>query len=259
MPVTVTSHESFTVLRMDWPKVRNALDASRAQELHDSIQAALKLDGCRVIIIAGSGKAFCSGGDLRFFAEQSRAPAERLQELVRAVYQPLIRTILNSPLPVLAAVDGAAIGLGMDLALACDSCFVGPDGWLMQGWARAGLIPGAGGMLFLRRTLPPHEIWRQVVEQPRVDAAQAALLGIAVDASDIGAEHAALDWARKLAMLPEQTVTGYRRMLAQLSVADDHLQLASAVQASLLASAEFQATARSLLEDARRREAGRTI
>lgn len=259
MPVTLTSDESVAIVRMEWPEVRNALDAPRARELGDSIQAALEFDGCRAIIIAGSGKAFCSGGDLRFFAEQSRRPAERLQELISSVYQPLIKAILNSPVPVLAAVDGAAIGLGMDLALACDSCFVGPSGWLMQGWARVGLIPGAGGLLFARRTMSPHEVWRQVVEQPRIDAAQAAVLGIAVNASDAGAERAALAWARKLAALPGQTIVGYRRLLAQLSeAADEHLQLASMLQASLLTSAEFQEIARSRLGDVGRRKSGST-
>jgi enoyl-CoA hydratase/carnithine racemase len=259
VPVTLTSDESVATVRMQWPEVRNALDASRARELREKIQAAVELDGCRAIIIAGSGKAFCSGGDLRFFAEQSRGPAERLQELISSVYQPLIKAILNSPVPVLAAVDGAAIGLGMDLALACDSCFVGPDGGLMQGWAKVGLIPGAGGLLFLRRTLSPHEVWRQVVEQPRIDAAQAAVLGIAVDASDVGAERAALTWARKLTALPGQTIVGYRRLLAQLSAAaDEHLRLASALQASLLTSAEFGEIARSRLGDAGSRKPGST-
>jgi enoyl-CoA hydratase len=259
VPVTLTSDESVVTIRMQWPEVRNALDASRARELREAIQAAVDLGGCRAIIIVGSGKAFCSGGDLRFFAEQSLGPAERLQELISSVYQPLIKAILNSPVPVLAAVDGAAIGLGMDLALACDSCFVGPDGWFMQGWAKVGLIPGAGGLLFLRRALSPHEVWRQVVEQPRIDAVQAAVLGIAVDASDVGAERAALAWARKLAALPRQTMVGYRRLLAQLSAAaDEHLQLASALQASLLTSAEFGEIAKSRLGDAGSRKLGST-
>jgi enoyl-CoA hydratase/carnithine racemase len=259
VPVTLTHDESVATVRMQWPEVRNALDASRARELREKIQAAAELDGCRAIIIAGSGKAFCSGGDLRFFAEQSKGPAERLQELISSVYQPLIKAILNSPVPVLAAVDGAAIGLGMDLALACDSCFVGPDGWLMQGWAKVGLIPGAGGLLFLRRKLSSHEVWRQVVEQPRMDAAQAAAFGIAVDASDVGAERAALAWARNLAALPGPTIVGYRRLLAQLSAAaDEHLQLASVVQASLLTSAEFGEIARARLGDAGGRKPGGT-
>jgi enoyl-CoA hydratase/carnithine racemase len=259
VPVTLTSDEGVATVRMQWPEVRNALDASRARELREKIQAAAELHGCRAVIIASSGKAFCSGGDLRFFAEQSQGPAERLQELISSVYQPLIKAILNSPVPVLAAVDGAAIGLGMDLALACDSCFVGPDGWLMQGWAKVGLIPGAGGLLFLRRTLSPHEVWRQVVCQPRIDAAGAAALGIAADASDVGAERAALAWAGRLATLPGETIVGYRRLLAQLNAAaDEHLQLASTLQASLLTSAEFREIARSRLGDTGGRKPGGT-
>ena len=82
-----------------------------------------------------------------------------VRDAVYGRFQRLPRTILSAPVPVFAAVDGPAVGLGMDLALMCDDRFIGPKGWLRQGWGALGLVPGTGGELLLRR-LAPNLIWQ---------------------------------------------------------------------------------------------------
>ena len=82
----------------------------------------------------------------------------------------MIRTLMAVPVPTIAAVDGAAVGMGMDLALACDSRFIGTTGWMRQGWARYGAIPATGGLVFLGE----HLRWNEPV------GALVVLVGVAL-------------------------------------------------------------------------------
>src|ERR1700733_7202735 len=160
MPVATEWDEATAIVRMDWPEVRNSLDAKRAIELQECLLSVQRRPDCRAIVLAGAGTAFCAGGDLGFFMELMTEQKSHVERLIESIYQPLVTTILSSMVPVLAAVDGPAVGLGMDIAMACDLCLVGPKGWLAQGWSRVGLVPAAGGLLFLERIIPRHEIWK---------------------------------------------------------------------------------------------------
>jgi enoyl-CoA hydratase/carnithine racemase len=249
MGATIEFDGQTAVVRMDWPDLRNSLDAPRAIELQEALTEAQNLDSCRALVLAGSPGSFCSGGDLRFFLNLAEESTDHLRNLIASVYQPLITAIVQSPVPVLAAVDGPAIGLGMDLALACDVCFVGPDGWLMQGWARAGLIPGAGGMFFLSQLLPKRDLWQLIVEQPRIDQQRAAELGLAVNCEQQSGEAASHAFVQRMIRMPSDAVTGYKRLVQGLAGGlAAHLEQAQALQAALLTSPAFAAGARKILD-----------
>jgi len=104
-------------------------------------------------VLTGNG-AFCAGGNLRGAVERSDLDTSERRQMVYAAYQGVVRALVDCPVPTVAAVDGPAVGMGFDLALACDSRFVGPDGWCQQGWGRVGLVPGTGGELLLRLRAP---------------------------------------------------------------------------------------------------------
>jgi len=119
---------SAVVVVMDWPERRNALRPEDGEEVAAAIATAGEA-ARSAVILTGTG-AFCAGGDLRTFAELSAAltPAE-IAEQVYGRIQAMIRALRHCPVPTIAAVDGPAIGLGFDLALACDMRLVGPHGW----------------------------------------------------------------------------------------------------------------------------------
>jgi len=128
---------------LDWPEKRNALGPDEANEVAAALRAAAGQPDVRGIVLTGNG-AFCAGGDINGMVARADMPPEERRALVYGAYQGLIRTLIELPLPTVAAVDGPAVGMGFDIALACDSRFIGPDGWCRQGWARIGLIHRSG-------------------------------------------------------------------------------------------------------------------
>jgi enoyl-CoA hydratase/carnithine racemase len=120
----------------------------------------------------------------------------------------MIRSLVSVPVPTTAAIDGPAIGLGMDLALACDVRIVGSNGWLMQGWARVGLVPATGGVMLLASRAPTL-LWRMLADQPRLDGHAASQEGIAEKAED--ALRAAIERATSLGQMSRPMLAAYEK------------------------------------------------
>jgi enoyl-CoA hydratase/carnithine racemase len=217
------------VLRMDWPDRHNALGPGAADEVGAALDAAS--DGrARALVMTGA-QALCAEGDLRQFSELVQEPAETVRNSVYGSFQVLFRKLAVLPIPTIAAIDGSAIGLGMNLALACDMRSMGEKGWMRQGWAALGLIPGTGGVLLLRR-LAPRLIWRLIAEQPRLGPLEARAFGLAQSAVPGDALSAALSRGQQLASLPTATIAAYVRLQRQ--------GLCEELQAHLLICLEFQ-------------------
>jgi 2-(1,2-epoxy-1,2-dihydrophenyl)acetyl-CoA isomerase len=252
MPVVASRTDEIITIEMRWPNVRNALDATRAIELRTVLESASTDPRARAIILTGAENSFCSGGDLAFFAQLRTEPEEHLREVVSTIYQPLIGAIFDSPIPIVAVVDGPAIGLGFDLALACDRRFVGTSGWFMQGWWRVGLIPGAGGSLLLSAYLSPEQMWSFIVSQERLDADSAQHLGLATKCEGSGVESATA-FLQEVIHAPRSTVTSYLLLMRSELQARllAHLEQCSLLQAPLLASSEFQLRVDAILRERR--------
>ncbi len=197
-------------------------------------------------MLTGNG-GFCAGGDLEQFLELSATKTP--QELRDSVYTNVhsaLRAIERSPVPVVAAVDGPAIGLGFDYAVMCDSCFIGPGGWLMQGWATAGLVHGAAGSWFLEHHAPG-AAWRLIADQTRLDGPAAAAIGLA-EVAEGSAVDAALARIVALAGLPHAVLEGYTTLQRRLRFPPEDYRAACVdLQAGFICSAEFRANAERIL------------
>ena len=235
------------VVILDWPGKRNALGPDEANEVAAALRSAAERPGVRGVVLTGNG-AFCSGGDLGGMVARADMPPEERRALVYGAYQGLIRTVVDLPVPTVAAVDGPAVGMGFDLALACDSRFIGPEGWCRQGWARIGLIPGTGGELLLRMRAPG-ALWRLLDGQPKVGAALAERLGIGEATDGVTAREAAIKRVESYAAYPQPTVAGYLRLnrselRARLA---EHQAECLEVQLGLLSDPSFAGRARAAL------------
>jgi enoyl-CoA hydratase/carnithine racemase len=125
------------------PERRNALDGATAGELAEALQAAG--EKARVVIVTGQGDAFCAGGDLDELERWSTKSPEEISSTLYGTFQQMIRSVRASDAVFIAAVNGPAVGAGMDLALACDLRVAAADARFGQVWVRLGVIPGTGG------------------------------------------------------------------------------------------------------------------
>jgi 2-(1,2-epoxy-1,2-dihydrophenyl)acetyl-CoA isomerase len=238
MSVSCTRDRQTAVVTLDWPEQRNALGPAEATELTAALAGLADADQVSAVVLTGNG-AFCAGGDLHAIRELAEQGPAAVRESVYGVFQNLLRTLTALPVPLIAAVDGAAIGLGLDLALACDRRVIGPRGWLAQGWGQVGLIAGTGGVHLLSR-LSPGALWEMLGSTDRVTSARAEQLGLGSAAPD-GALNAALADAERLARIPREALLGYvelsRAPLRQSLEA--HLQECLRLQVDLITAPVF--------------------
>lgn len=124
------------------PERANALDSQAAGEIAAAIDAT---SGARAVILTGAGRAFCAGGDLDEIERWSIMPPAEVGAALYGSFQAMIRAVRASDAVVVAAINGAAVGAGLDLALACDLRVAAEGAKLGQVWVALGLIPGTGG------------------------------------------------------------------------------------------------------------------
>ena len=247
MSVRVESVGSVATLRMDWPDKRNSIGPIEADELYVAFESA-RQSMASVVVLCASPPAFCAGGDLAAIAELARDGGEAVRQTIYGRFQRLIRAIVEFPGVTIAAVDGAAVGLGVDLCLACDHRYIGPAGWLSQGWAGIKAIPGTGGAWLATRIAGPRAAWEMLLSQRRVDAALAERLGLAI-AVEEAAEATAMERAQWMAAQPLSVVKAYKALIntAQNETFDAHLARCLEYQVEFLTSSEFFAAADSIL------------
>ncbi|BCB88601.1 enoyl-CoA hydratase/isomerase family protein [Phytohabitans suffuscus] len=246
--LTEVRDEGYAIVSLDWPEQKNALGPPEATEVAETIAEVGRSDSVNALIITGTGDAFCAGGNIKGMVERANMPAEERRRLVYSAYQGLIRELVAVPIPTIAALDGPAVGMGFDIALACDRRLFGPGGWARQGWGRIGAVPGTGGELFLRLKAPG-ALWRILPEQPRVNGELAERLGLGEDVRDQSALEAAHGAALALAQMPPATVRGYVE-LSRTSVREqleDHLAACLRIQVGLLADPRFAERAQQAL------------
>lgn len=217
----VSRTEGVTTLTLNRPQVRNAVDGPTMSALHDALRACDD-DGTRVIVIAGAGGAFCAGADIAAALSANITPAEGYRILTEH-YAPVFRAIKGSPWPVIAAVDGAAAGLGCDLALACDLRLCSERARFAELFIKVGLVPDGGGTWSLPRLVGLGRAMEMMLTGERVDAAEALRIGLAnkVYPTDTFAAEVAAYAARLAAQAPLALTRSKRAMLDALSLTFD--------------------------------------
>ena len=247
MPVNVTiGDDGVGELELAWPERRNALGPREADEIRDAIEMAAAQD-TRAIVLSAAGPAFCAGGDLAAIVKLIDGGESAVRSTIYASFQGLFRSIVDCPVPLLAAVDGPAVGLGSDLALACGVTYVGNLGWLRQGWAALGLIPAPGGIEYVRRRGGSAAVW-QFTAASKLSGAESELLGLATSVPD--GRSAARETARALAGLPSGTVRAMQDLLRHQDLTE-HLSLALDYQVEFLCSSAFAERASRVLDSTR--------
>ncbi|MCE0535137.1 enoyl-CoA hydratase-related protein [Kineosporia rhizophila] len=153
MMVLVEREGAVSVLCLNRPKRRNALDAESKKALRRAMEEAAADDQVRAVVLTGAGGAFCGGQDLAEHAEALRADPGHAFDTVEQDYAPVIQALLTMPKPVIAAVEGACAGAGLALALACDLRVFAQDAVLTTAFTAIGLTCDSGLSLTLPRSV----------------------------------------------------------------------------------------------------------
>lgn len=146
--ILVTEADGIGTITLNRPEVMNALSRQLRLELAEALRGLHKT--ARAIVITGTGRAFCSGQDLQ---DAGSIASVDFTRILNEEYVPLLRLITDSPVPTIAAVNGAAAGAGANLALACDVVIAAESASFIQAFTRIGLLPDAGGTHWLPRQI----------------------------------------------------------------------------------------------------------
>ncbi|MDF3350688.1 2-(1,2-epoxy-1,2-dihydrophenyl)acetyl-CoA isomerase [Sulfitobacter sp. KE34] len=145
--ITYALTDDVALITLNRADKMNALTTQMRAELTHAVTEGGR--AARVVVLTGAGRAFCSGQDL---ADRAGGVAD-LEKTLREEYAPLLRAIINCPVPTIAAVNGPAAGAGANIALAADVVFASESAYFMQAFTRIGLIPDAGGTYALPRQM----------------------------------------------------------------------------------------------------------
>jgi enoyl-CoA hydratase/carnithine racemase len=210
--VLLVEHDGpVTVLTLNRPRARNALDPALLRALGAGLSAAAEDPGARAVVVTGAGGAFCAGADLKA-AMTSGAGAFADLDATIDLYHAMIRAIVGAPKPVIAAVDGGAVGFGCDLALACDLRVLSTEAYLQEKFVKIGLMPDGGGTYWLPRLLGLGRALELIMLGEPVRAEEALSLGLANRVVAPAALHGeALALAHRLAKGPPLALAHIKR------------------------------------------------
>lgn len=207
--------EGVATISLDRPDALNSLTVAVKEGLLAAFRRAGDDNSVRVVVLTGSGRAFCAGQDLRERLEPGAAP---LDVELRERYNPLISAMWTLDKPIIGAINGVAAGAGASLAFACDIRLASEDASFILAFGRVGLIPDSGATWFLPRLVGLAKATEMAMTTDPLSAADAARLGLVsrvVPAADLPEATRALA-ARLAASAPRAlalTKQGLRRSL----------------------------------------------
>lgn len=174
--------DGIAVLTLNRPHARNAIDDEMREAFSSRLQEVSSDDDVKVVVVTGAGTAFCAGGDIkgmqtRLSGRPGRVPIDGWRRQRRTAA--FVAALRGADQITIAAVNGPAVGLGMDLALACDFIVAAPEATFASSFVRRGLIPDGGSMYFLPRRIGLQRAKELMYSGRAMGADEALRLGLA--------------------------------------------------------------------------------
>lgn len=225
MSVTYDLHDDVALLTFDRPERFNAVTKDLSESLVSSLQRAGS--EARAVVLTGAGKAFCSGADLSDLMGEYETGGPDLTRVIDERFNPMVEALLEAPLPTVAAVNGAAAGAGMGLALACDLRVMAESSFFLSAFIGLALIPDTGSTWLLVHHLGLSRAMELTFANRRLPASEAEDLGLTsrvVPAEELVA--VSLEVAGNLSGGPTTAYAATRRLLIGASYSDPVAALA---------------------------------
>lgn len=212
MPLHLERRDRVAVITIDDPQRKNALSPEMVDAIVTTVGRLNDDESVGALVVTGAGSAFCSGADLGNLVKLTAAEGGDPTE-VREIYNGFL-AFRDSPLPTVAAVNGPAVGAGMNLALVCDVRVTCPSARFDTRFAQIGLHPGGGHVWMLDRLAGPQTTAAMALFGERVDGERAVSLGLAWKCVDEGElVDAAVAMAARAASVPRDLMTEVKQTL----------------------------------------------
>ena len=242
---TVTLDRRGAELRivLNRPDVMNAWDKQLGTDLLAAVDEAAADDSVRAVVVTGAGRAFSSGADLKAGFDATPEGHPDVGTALRERYHPIIAGLRRMPKPVVAAVNGPAVGIGCSLALCCDLVVARESAYFLLAFVNIGLVPDGGSSLLVPERAGFARAMEMAMLGERIPARRALEWGLInrVTADD-ELEGAVDELAARLAAGPTAAYAGAKEQLNQWLFArmDAQLELEASVQQRAAASADFK-------------------
>ncbi len=229
-------------IELNRPDTMNAWNEQFGLDLRAAVEEAAADDSVRSVTITGAGRGFSSGADLKAGFEPTPEGHPDVGKALRERYHPIITTVRTMPKPVLAAVNGPAVGIGCSLALACDLILAKESAYFLLAFVNIGLVPDGGSSLLVPARVGHTRATEMAMLGERIPALKALEWGLInrVAADDVfDGEVDAL--AEQLATGPTRSYAGSKRQLNAWIYAgmEDQLELEASIQQEMAASGDF--------------------
>lgn len=248
-----TAHETVNLWRagaaakieLHRPESLNAWNTQLSTDLWSAFETVRDDDDIRAVVVTGAGRAFCSGADLKGMSDRDLRTddgAPDLQRSLRERYHPVLTGLRRLEKPVLAAVNGPAVGVGMSLALTADLVVARPSAYFLLAFVNIGLVPDGGSSAFVPARVGAARAAEMALLGERVGADKAldwGLINRVIGDEDWDAEVDAL--AAQLASGPTRSYAGSKRQLNAWAYErlDEQLELEAAIQQEMASSPDF--------------------
>lgn len=236
---TYEKNGRIATITLNKPEARNAIGTQQdCDDLAGALWRAHDDAEINAVILTGAGKAFCSGGDLKAIRERTGIGPRATPDGTRANYRrgvhAIIKALAEVEVATIAAINGPAIGLGLDIAILCDMRIATQNAKMASSFVKVGIIPGDGGAWILTQAIGSTYAAELILTGDTIDAAEAHRIGLVNKVvADESLMREAQTLAERVAVNPPRSVRLAKRLLreAQHGRLSDVLELSAAFQA----------------------------
>jgi 2-(1,2-epoxy-1,2-dihydrophenyl)acetyl-CoA isomerase len=223
--IVVTTAESIATVRLNDPASMNALNASMARELEGVLSELSQDDAIRVLVLTGTGRGFCAGGDVQSFYDNRDDPGETMRAVIGGLHGAVTR-LLDAPFPTITAINGVVAGAGMGIALATDLAIAVESAMFTMAYTGIGVSPDGSSTYFLPRLVGTRVAMEMILTNKRVSAREALSLGLVNEVvPDDELEERAGFLASRLAEGPTLAYVRARKLIRSSLPADPFTQM----------------------------------
>jgi 2-(1,2-epoxy-1,2-dihydrophenyl)acetyl-CoA isomerase len=232
-------------IELNRPDSLNSWNTQLSKDLWAAFEQVRDDDDVRAVVLTGAGRAFCSGADLKDMSSRDWLKDDGspdLQRSLRERYHPVLTGLRRMDKPVLSAVNGPAVGVGLSLALTADLVVARPSAYFLLAFVNIGLVPDGGSSAFVPARIGIARAAEMAMLGERVSAETArewGLINRVIDDADWDAEVDAL--VERLASGPTRSYAGSKRQLNAWAYErlDEQLELEAAIQQEMAGSTDF--------------------